>query len=86
MAERTRHQERIIKRYYDNREGIALQRAQELVTDLYLSQGKTREKHWQSLVTHLEKLGVARQTIDHLVAQDNPELVANLIRKLMAKG
>jgi hypothetical protein len=29
---------------------------------------------------------VARQTIDHLVTQDNPELVANLIRKLMAKS
>ncbi len=86
MAERTRYQERAIKNFYDNRESIAMQRVQELVTELYLSEGKAREKHWKNVVIHLQKLGVAPETIDHLVAQNRPELVATLIKKLMDKA
>ncbi len=85
MAERTKHQQNIIKNYYDNREAISLQRVQELVTELYLSEGKKREKHWKSISGHLEKLDVKQNTIDHLIEQDNPELVANLVKKLMEK-
>jgi hypothetical protein len=85
MAKRSRYQERVIKNYYQNREAIALQRVQELVTELYLSEGKKRATHWKTLAGHLEKLGVAQTQIDHLVAQDNPELVANLIEQLMQK-
>jgi hypothetical protein len=44
MAERSRYQEKIIKNYYQNRENIAVQRVQELITDLYLAEGKKREK------------------------------------------
>lgn len=85
MAKRSKHQERIIKNYYDNREAIALQRAQELTTELYLSEGKTRERHWKTLVGHLQKLDVPQSQIDHLLQQDDPELVAKLIRRLMDK-
>lgn len=86
MAERTKFQERAIKNFYDNRESIALQRVQELVTELYLSEGKKRDKHWKNVATHLQKLGVAPETIHHLVAQNRPELVANLVEKLMEKA
>lgn len=82
MGERSKHQQKIIKNYYENREAIALQRVQELVTELYLAEGKKREKHWDSLASHLEKLGVAESQIEHLRKQDNPELVANLVQKL----
>ena len=57
MSNYSRYQQNIIKKYYENRDGIALQRVQELVTELYLSEGKKREKHWQTLANHLEKLG-----------------------------
>ena len=86
MSNYTRYQQNIIKRYYDNREGIALQRAQELVTELYLSQGKQREKHWKALAGHLESLGVKPSQIEHLIEQDNPELAAKLIESLVKKG
>ena len=82
MSERSKHQQKLIRNYYENRDAIALQRAQELVTELYLSSGKSRAKHWRNLSTHLQKLGVADSTIEHLVSQDNPELVANLITKI----
>ena len=82
MAERTNYQKNIIRKYYDNRGNIALQRAQEIITELYLSEGKKREKHWTSLANHLAKLDVKQQTIDHLIQQDDPQLAAQLVAKL----
>ena len=86
MAERSRHQQRIIKNYYDNRESISLQRLQELVTELYLTEGKKRDRHWKSAAGHLEKMGVKPSQIENLIAQDNPELLAEQIRRLMEAG
>ena len=83
MGKYSKHQQRIIKNYYENRDSIALQRVQELVTELYLAEGKKRERHWKSLATHLEKLGVKKEHIDHLIEQDDPALVANLVHNLM---
>jgi hypothetical protein len=82
VTERSKYQKSIIKNYYENRESIALQRAQELVTELYLSEGKKRERYWKSLETHLLKLDVKQNTIDHLKDQDDPQLAARLIEKL----
>lgn len=82
MTERTRYQQKIIKNYYENRDSIALQRAQELVTELYLSEGKKRQKHWESMRLHLGKLGVKDETINQIVKQDDPQLVAQLVQKL----
>ncbi len=45
MEDYSRHQQSIIKRYYNNRDDIALQRAQELVTELYLAEGKKRGRY-----------------------------------------
>ncbi len=82
MAEHSKYQQNIIRNYYDNRETISLQRAQELVTELYLTEGKKRAKHWEQLEGHLLKLSVKQETIDHLVQQDDPQLAAQLIQRL----
>jgi len=81
MAERshTKYQQKVIKRYYDNLDAIGLQRAQELVTELYLSEGKKRAKVWEALAKSLEQAGVPAAQIAHLRQQDNPDLVANLL-------
>jgi hypothetical protein len=86
MGDFTKHQQKIIKNYYDNRESISLQKVQEFVTELYLSEGKKRAKYWKSIAAHLEKLGVDKKTVDHLISQDKPELVASLVKKLMDKS
>jgi hypothetical protein len=86
MAERSKHQQKIIKNYYDNREAISLQRLSELVTELYLAEGKKRAKQWEYIVTALEKLKIPRSRIDQLVKQDNPALVAKLVEELLAKS
>ncbi len=41
---RSRYQEKIIKNYYRNLDAIALQKAMEQVTELYLCEGKKREQ------------------------------------------
>ena len=85
MAERSNYQNKVIKNYYDNRENIALQRCQEIVTELYMAEGKKRERQWNLLATHLEKLEVPQATIDHLKSQGSIEVVANFVTNL-AKG
>lgn len=82
MAEpRTRHQEKIIKRYYENRDSIGLQKAQEAVTELYLSEGKKRATVWKRLAGHLEKVGLTESQIEHLREKDSPELVLEALKK-----
>lgn len=86
MEKRSKYQQKAIKNYYQNRDAIALQRAQELVTELYLTEGKARQRHWKTLATHLAALDIKQAQIDHLLEQDNPELVATLIQELMKKS
>ncbi len=82
MTERSKYQQNVIRNYYQNRDAIALQRAQEIVTELYLSDGKKREKYWQSLANHLLKLDVKQEVIDHLLQQDDPQLAAKMVERL----
>ncbi len=85
MAERSKHQQKIIKNYYENREAISLQRLSELVTDLYLAEGKARQKQWKNIASALEKLKVPASRIEHLVQSDDASLVARLVEELLAK-
>ena len=85
MAERSKYQQNIIKNYYENREAISLQRLSELVTELYLAEGKARQKQWKNIAAALEKLKVPAKRIEHLVQSDNAALVAKLVEELLAK-
>ena len=86
MADYSKHQQNIIRNFYDNRESIALQKLSENVTELYLAEGKTRQTVWKRVIGHLEKLGVSQKEIDHVVAKDSPELVAKIVERLMGKS
>ncbi len=81
----TANQQKIIKRYYDNLDTIALSRLAELVGELYLTSGKKKEKAWQSAVKTMEKLDVPKSRVEHLLKQQKPELVAELVKELQAK-
>lgn len=78
---RTPHQERIIRNYYQNRDSIGLQKAQEAVTELYLSEGKKRQTVWKRLASHLEKVGLKEDKIAELREADDPAAVAKLLEK-----
>jgi len=80
----SKHQQKIIKNYYDNRGAISLQRLSELVTDLYLAEGKTRETKWKQAISAMEKLGLKPDRIAKLREQDNPALLATVVEEMMA--
>lgn len=81
----TANQQKIIKRYYDNQDTLQLQRLAELVGELYLAEGKKKEKAWAAAATALQKLRVPQSRIDHLLKQSNPVLVAEVVKELESK-
>jgi hypothetical protein len=81
----TPYQQKIIKRYYDNLGAISWQRLAELVGELYLAEGKKKERLWASAAAVMQKLGVSQSRIDHLLKQKNPALVAELVKELEKK-
>ena len=85
MGKRSAYQQRVIKNYYENKDAIMLQRLGELVTDLYLAEGKARERIWTRVESTLQNLGVSQKRIDHIHEADNPTLLADLLKELMAK-
>ncbi len=86
MAQLTRHQQSIVKRYYDNLETVLLQRLGEQVTDLYLAEGKKRAKLWESIETSLAKLEVPKSRIDQVRKSDDARQLATLLQELLAKS
>ena len=85
MTNYSRYQQKIIKNYYDNREAISLQRLQELATELFLAEGKKRQRQWELITGHLEKLGVKPERIEYLKSKDDPTLIVKVAEELMAK-
>jgi ATP/maltotriose-dependent transcriptional regulator MalT len=83
MDDYTKHQQGIIKRYYQNLDQITWQKLSDLVGDLYLAEGKKRDKLWQSAANYIEKLGVAKDRIDHILAKKDPAMLARLVKELM---
>jgi len=85
VAELTKYQQSIVKNYYANLDTALLQRLGEQVTDLYLAEGKKREKLWTSIAGSLAKLGVPQTRIDTLRTSDDARRLATLVQELLAK-
>ncbi len=83
MAKRSSHQQRIIRNYYENRDDIMLQKLGDLITELYLAEGKKRVRLWERAATALKNLGVPAKQIEHLVGSDNPALLADRLKQLL---
>lgn len=83
---RTAYQQGVIRNYYRNRDTIAIQRLSELVTDLYLAEGKGRERLWQRVAAALENLEVPKKQIEQLVCSDDPALLARRVQQLLQDG
>jgi hypothetical protein len=82
MSDFTPHQQKIIKRYYDNQDNIGRQRLAELVGELYLAQSKKRQQVWKSIESAMKKLEIPQSRIDHLKAKDDAALVAELLKEI----
>ena len=86
MAKRTPHQDKIIRRYYQNQDQILIQRLGDLVTDLYLAEGKNRARLWKRTAEILAKFKIPNARVQHVCQSDNPALVAELLKELLEKN
>lgn len=82
MAEYSKYQQDIIKRYYDNRDSIDEQRLAETVTNLYLAEGKKRDKLWQKAEELMKRLNVPESRIAHIMQTTDPAILAEVINDL----
>ncbi|QDT65738.1 hypothetical protein [Calycomorphotria hydatis] len=84
MADReyNKYQQKVIQRFYDNREQIDHQTLAELVTNLYLSEGKKRAKHWETAKGVMERLKVPKSRIEHVINSDDPTVLAAVVEDL----
>ena len=86
MADLSPYQQKIVKRYYNNYDALASQRLAELVGELYLTEGKKREKLWTRVSELLTKLEFPASRIEHLMTQRDPALLAGVMKELEGKG
>jgi hypothetical protein len=83
MENYSRHQQGIIKRYYQNFDAIQAQKLADLVAELFLADGKKKEKLWASAVTAMQKLEVPQSRIDQIAGKKDVTLLANLVKEMM---
>ena len=84
MAEYSNYQKKVIQRFYDNRESGDEQRLAELVTNLYLSAGKKREKLWTQAEETMLRLKVPKKRVEHLIKTKDPAMIAEVVKELEA--
>jgi hypothetical protein len=85
MADFSPHQQKIIKRYYNNFDAIQQQRLSEMIGDLYLSEGKKLERIWKNLAELLKKMEFPQARIDHLLEKRDPKLLPGVLKELEGK-
>jgi hypothetical protein len=86
MADRnySPHQQKIIKRFYDNRDQMDDQRLSELVAELYLASDKKKVKLWESAKGIMTRLGVPESRIAHILKTADPAILAEVVKDLQA--
>jgi hypothetical protein len=78
------HQQKIIKRFYQNRDQMDDQRLSELVAELYLASDKKRAKLWESAREIMTRLGVPTTRLEHILKTGDPAILAEVVKDLQA--
>ena len=84
MPDYSNYQKKVISRYYENREQIDQQRLGELVTNLYLANGKKREKLWESAREIMLRLKVPETRVEHVMKSSDPAVLAEVVNDIQA--
>ena len=82
MTDRSRYQEGIIKRYYENIDAIMYQKLTDLVGELYLSEGKKRAALWARVEKALRNMKVPEAKIAQILEKDDPAYLASFLEKM----
>lgn len=87
MSDHSRHQVRIIGRYYDNLDKIKLVKLQELVTELYLAESdRKKDQLWKRAAKAMAVLKIPKSIADHILGQRDPELLARHVKQWITKA
>jgi hypothetical protein len=86
MADYSPYQQKIIKRYYQKFDAIKAQQLAELTTELYLAEGKKRERLWKQVGDCLTRLEFPAARIEHLLQKRDPALLPGILKELEARG
>jgi hypothetical protein len=78
----TPYQKGVVKRYYENKEGIACQKLGEIVSDLYFASGPSAKQLWASAEAALGNMGVEKKRFEKIVADRDLEELAKLVGEL----
>ena len=86
MAQRdlSRYQEKIVKRYYENRPALDAERLSELVAELYLASDKKKLKLWESAKDLMLRLGTPQSRVDHVLKTADPVILAEVVKDVQS--
>ena len=86
MADRdySKYQQKVIKRFYDNREQIDDQKLSELVTSLYLATDKQKPKLWQRARDIMERMELPKSRIEHVMQSEDAAVLAKVVEELQS--
>lgn len=80
------YQQKIVSRYYDNLDTIALQKLGETVSELFLaSDEKKAAKLWASVETALKKTPLDKKRQAEIVAKRDIKALAEAVNRMSAK-
>ena len=86
MADFSPYQQKIIKRYYNNYDSIQSQKLAEMVTEIYLAEGKKLDRLWVRVGEMLTKLEFPASRIEHLLQKRDPALLAGVMKEMEGKS
>jgi hypothetical protein len=86
MADYSPHQQKIIKRYYNNYDSIQSGKLAEMVTEIYLAEGKKLDRLWARVGEMLTKLEFPASRVAHLLTKRDPSLLAGVMQELEGKS
>lgn len=80
------YQQKIVKRYYEHADSITIQKLQELVSELYLAEGKAADKLWKRAEELLAKAQAEPAKVQKLVTSRDLKGFAEIVAKLAKPG
>lgn len=78
----TAGQKKIVDRYYQNRDTIALTKLQEIISELYLTEGKAADRLWKRAEQHLSAVEVNPARREKVLGDRDPAGLATLVTEL----
>jgi len=84
MAKRdlTAHQRGIVKRYYEHRDSIMAHKLGELVSELYMAEGKKADKLWERARLALNNTDAKPERVEKIVGSKDLQALAKLVGEL----